>query len=224
MVHAFDIIFGDLRVRKAGVGEPARFADGWRSARFSSRLVRFGFAFLLVVAAFALRYRLAPMLGNRLQLAFFITAALGAAWYGGVGPGLFALVAGLLLGDYFFMVPPRSFLLRSPVEMIVMVSYFCTTGIGVVMIENLHRSRRQARQLQRENAEHARVEESLRHSEQRFRELADAMPQMVWTSREGGRLEYANRKWFEYSGLSEEQTYRPVGWMTVVHRADRGRV
>ena len=77
------------------------------------------------------------------------------------------------------------------------------------MIENLHRARRRCEELLRENIEHVRVEETLRQSEERFRELADAMPQMVWTSRQAGRLEYANRKWFEYSGLSEEQTYRP---------------
>jgi PAS domain S-box-containing protein len=51
-----------------------------------------------------------------------------------------------------------------------------------------------------------RAEETLRASERRFRLLADALPQMVWTTNGDGRLDYCNQRWREYSGLSLEQS------------------
>jgi signal transduction histidine kinase/DNA-binding response OmpR family regulator len=47
----------------------------------------------------------------------------------------------------------------------------------------------------------------LRASEAHFRQLADAMPQIVWTARPDGSLDYFNRRWFEYTGFTEEQTF-----------------
>jgi len=69
------------------------------------------------------------------------------------------------------------------------------------------------------------AEENLRESEARFRDLANAVPQTVWIARpDTGDFIYANRKWFEVSGLSEAQTYAPGGWQQVVHPDDLGRV
>lgn len=224
MVHALNNVFGYMRLGKARVSELTHLLVGRRSARYSFWLVRYGFAFALLLAAFAVRYGLSPFLGQNLAHAFFIAAALGAAWYGGVGPGLFALFAGLVLGYYYFLPPSHSFGLKNTADTIVLMAYTGATIIGVVIVENLHRVRRRCEHLLRENMEHERVEESLRQSEQRYHELADAMPQMVWTSAEDGKLEYANRRWFEYSGLTEEQTYKPGVWLLIVHPADRDHV
>ncbi len=212
-----------MRLGEARVGELMHFSGEWGSARLYSWLTRYGFACALVLAAFALRYAVALSTGHRLELTFFITAALCAAWYGGVGPGLFALVAGFLLAGFYFMPPSHSFALRTRADIIIVSVYVGATAIGIAMIENLHRARRRCELLLRQNIEHTRVEETLRQSEERFREMADAMPQMVWSSHQTGRLEYANRKWFEYTGLSEEQTYRPGVWLLVLHPADKDR-
>lgn len=48
-----------------------------------------------------------------------------------------------------------------------------------------------------------RAEESLRQSEARFRQLADAMPQIIYVNGVGGRVEYLNRRWHEYTGRHE---------------------
>jgi PAS domain S-box-containing protein len=42
---------------------------------------------------------------------------------------------------------------------------------------------------------------TLQESERNFRELADAMPQIVWTSGGAGEPEYINRQWFDYTGV-----------------------
>jgi PAS domain S-box-containing protein len=54
-----------------------------------------------------------------------------------------------------------------------------------------------------ESIERARVERTLRDSESRFRQLADAMPQIVFAARPDGHVDYFNRQWYEYTGLPE---------------------
>ncbi|MBW3635938.1 MAG: PAS domain-containing protein, partial [Armatimonadetes bacterium] len=48
------------------------------------------------------------------------------------------------------------------------------------------------------------IEVALRESEASFRQLADAMPQIVWSSNPRGVPYYMNRRWFDYSGQSSE--------------------
>lgn len=38
-----------------------------------------------------------------------------------------------------------------------------------------------------------------------FHAIAEAMPQLVWTARPDGRIDYFNERWLEYSGLSREE-------------------
>jgi PAS domain S-box-containing protein len=66
----------------------------------------------------------------------------------------------------------------------------------------------------RENAE-----EALRLSESRARTLADAIPHILWANDAKGAAVYFNRRWFEYTGLSEEASVGP-GWEAVVHPDD----
>ena len=63
---------------------------------------------------------------------------------------------------------------------------------------------------------------ALRESEQRLRELADAMPQIVWTARPDGSLDYYNQRWFDYTGRTLEET-QGWGWKPVLHPNDAQR-
>jgi diguanylate cyclase (GGDEF)-like protein/PAS domain S-box-containing protein len=74
----------------------------------------------------------------------------------------------------------------------------------------------------REIAERERAESDLRASEARFRLMADAMPNIAWTTRQDGTVDYFNRRWYEYTGLSVAHT--PSGdWDRVIHPDDLGR-
>jgi PAS domain S-box-containing protein len=46
------------------------------------------------------------------------------------------------------------------------------------------------------------LERARQLSERRFRQIADAMPQIVYVCDEGGAVEYVNLRWFEYTGQS----------------------
>ena len=63
------------------------------------------------------------------------------------------------------------------------------------------------------------AELAFQEREQQFRELADAMPPIVWTATADGNLDYYNRRWYEYTGLTFEQT-KAWGWQSVLHPDD----
>ena len=62
------------------------------------------------------------------------------------------------------------------------------------------------------------MEAALRQSEQRFRQLADAMPQIVWTARPDGNIDYMNRRWSEFTGLPP--TAGNDAWGPLMHPDD----
>ncbi|WNG29691.1 PAS domain-containing protein [Cystobacter fuscus] len=63
------------------------------------------------------------------------------------------------------------------------------------------------------------AEQSQRESENRFRILAETLPQLIWMSRADGAAEYFNPRWYEYTGQTPEQA-RGDGWMRALHPDD----
>ncbi len=70
--------------------------------------------------------------------------------------------------------------------------------------------------------ERNRAERELRASETRFRQLADAMPQIVWSSLADGTLDYYNRRWYEATGATPDEI-GDQSWLPVLHPDDRQR-
>lgn len=94
---------------------------------------------------------------------------------------------------------------------------------AVVAMRDITEQKRIAAALQRAHDEmETRVQErtaALRAGEERYRFLADAMPQIVWTATPDGNLDYYNRRWYDYTGMTLEQT-RDLGWQPVLHPDD----
>jgi PAS domain S-box-containing protein len=64
-----------------------------------------------------------------------------------------------------------------------------------------------------------KVEEALRESESRFRQLAESMPQLVWTASSDGKVDYYNQRIHDYFGAVQD----PAGnwsWQPMVHPDD----
>ena len=67
-----------------------------------------------------------------------------------------------------------------------------------------------------------KLESALRQkgeSELRYRFLADSIPQIAWTAKPDGNLDYYNQRWFDYAGTNFE-TMERVGWTYYVHPDD----
>jgi two-component system cell cycle sensor histidine kinase/response regulator CckA len=70
--------------------------------------------------------------------------------------------------------------------------------------------------------ERGRAEAALRASEQEFRSLAEAMPQIAWITRPDGWNIYFNQQWVDYTGLTLEESYGN-GWSKPFHPDDQQR-
>jgi PAS domain S-box-containing protein len=90
----------------------------------------------------------------------------------------------------------------------------------VSLLIELDRKTRQLHE-QEELLRERELTQAMRESEARYRALADAMPQIVWTAGPDGKATYYNRRWFEYTGLPPGS---PQGdeWIRVIHQDDLG--
>ena len=67
-----------------------------------------------------------------------------------------------------------------------------------------------------------RAAQALQESEERFRTLANAVPDIVWTAAPDGSITFANERWLAFCGITPEQNAR--GWPDLVlHPEDRER-
>jgi PAS domain S-box-containing protein len=69
----------------------------------------------------------------------------------------------------------------------------------------------------RDITERKKIENEIKESEERFRTLAETLPQLVWMTNEKGAYEYASGQWKEYSGLDPRQEST---WQEMVHPDD----
>jgi PAS domain S-box-containing protein len=77
-----------------------------------------------------------------------------------------------------------------------------------------------ASKIARDITERREREAQLRKSEEHFRQLAEAGPQIIWLSGPQGDLEFVNRTWVEFSGLDLEATQDPERLRRLLHPDD----
>jgi diguanylate cyclase (GGDEF)-like protein/PAS domain S-box-containing protein len=66
----------------------------------------------------------------------------------------------------------------------------------------------------------ARSLSTSQEAEARFRVLAEAIPEIVWTAAPGGNgLDFSNQRWFDLTGMTPEQTLG-WGWKDAIHPND----
>jgi len=63
--------------------------------------------------------------------------------------------------------------------------------------------------------------DELKESEQRFRNLTEALPQLVWVTNERGDREYVSKQWLDYAGVEK---FDESVWEKTVHPDDRGPI
>ena len=144
--------------------------------------------------------------GFDIRGALFLTAVAVTAWFGGMAPGLAALLLSLLSLGYFFqpLVPYVEIGgIRVPYR-VLSLTFFASLALIVCWL----------------SASRRRAEEALRESEQRWRSLTEALPQLVWGARPDGECDYFSAQWTNYSGVKQIDL---LGWrwMDALHPDDR---
>ena len=74
----------------------------------------------------------------------------------------------------------------------------------------------------REIRKRAKAESALKESEAKFRTIANAMPQMVWSTLPDGYHDYYNDQWYAYTGVPYGST-DGEGWNEMFHPDDQER-
>src|SRR6202166_1321244 len=144
--------------------------------------------------------------GFDIRGALFLTAVALTAWFGGMIPGLAALLLSLLSLGYFFqpLVPYVELAgIRVPYR-VLSLTFFASLALIVCWL----------------SASRRRAEEALRESEQRWRSLTEALPQLVWGARPDGWCDYFSTQWTNYTGV-EESDLLGWDWMDALHPDDR---
>ncbi len=71
--------------------------------------------------------------------------------------------------------------------------------------------------------EHKRAEEALQTAEQRWRTMAEALPNLLWTDLPDGQCDWLSSQWGQYTGIPEQELLG-LRWLdTVLHPDDRER-
>ena len=144
--------------------------------------------------------------GFDIRGSLFLTAVALTAWFGGMVPGLTALLLSVVSLGYFFqpLVPYVELAgIRVPYR-VLSLAFFSTLALTVCWL----------------SASRRRAEEALRESEQRWRSLTEALPQLVWGAGPDGRCDYFSTQWTTYTGISESELLG-WAWMEALHPDDR---
>jgi PAS domain S-box-containing protein len=175
--------------------------------RERTRLFRYGVAVGITALSLLVRWPLWPVLGNQTPHMTFFPAVMISAYFGGFGPGLLATVLSALAAHYF--LGDTRFQIGS-VQGATSLTLFLLVGTVISgLTESLHRMRRRIV-----------ADEALRESEQRWRSLADALPQLVWSAGPDGACDYFSTQWTQHTGIPEADL---LGWqwLNVLHPDDR---
>jgi len=139
---------------------------GWKISSPILRKVVWRYGLAVGSVGVALTVALFLERGFDVRGALFLTAIALTAWFGGVAPGLTALLLSLLsLGCFFQPLVQYVDLvgIRVPYRLLSL-TLFASLGLVVCWL----------------TASRRRTEEALRESEQRWRNLTEALPQLVW--------------------------------------------
>ena len=186
-----------------------------------SGLRRYGLALGLVVLAIGARRILDPVLGNTMPFIFLFPAVMLAAWYGGAGPAVAAIVLGSLTAG-IFLLEPRGSLDILRLEDRVGLALFCFVGLVLVWVGRSLRQarfraevvaaalRRQKDALERELGRanditgRKRAEDALRESQWRLSEIIGFLPDATFVVDREGKVIAWNRAVEKMTGVKAE--------------------
>ncbi len=156
------------------------------------RPLRYGLAVLLVFLATVLRYLPGGFLPEGLTYMTYFLAVMIVAIMGGLGPGILATLLSDVCADYFFLRPQGQFGNKDLPEVVGLI-LFTSIGIGMSWLAGtVDRARKGA-------------SAALRASENRYRTLAENLPQMVFVKDRASVYVSCNQSFAHALGIRPEE-------------------
>ena len=170
-----------------------------------SKILKYVIAVIFTIAFVVVRGFFQPLVGYHGPFLMAAFAVMASAWLGGFGPGIVATFLCTAFSIYFFIEPIHTSIVHTADEfriIVFIVQGFAMSGI----IAGLLRSRETAKL----------NEQSLSESENRFRTMANSIPQLAWMAEARGWVFWYNDRWYEFTGttLSDVEGW---GWKHIVH-------
>jgi signal transduction histidine kinase len=145
----------------------------WRSKR--PAILRYASAVLSVATAVVAGRMVVVFLHTEPFVSLFLCAVMFAAWFGGFGPGLLAIVLSVLAFHYYLVPPINTFTIKSnmlavQVDELPRIILFLITAFFVNLLSAAQRNATESLRRSRDNLlaamkDQKRIESSLRHSE-----------------------------------------------------------
>lgn len=135
-----------------------------------------------VVLAILLRWLLDPILGSQLVLTTLFGAVALAGWFGGIGPGILAMIVGYATSDYLFIAPRGQVGIATLPQFIGLLLYLASCALTIAFGESMRKGRRLAE---------AFAAELMRQREQLQVTLASIGDAVIATDRDG-RITFMN--------------------------------
>src|SRR5262245_59799420 len=110
-----------------------------------SAWARYGVAVGSVALGWLTREAITPTVGpTALPFVFFFPAVAMTAWYGGLGPGVLAIVLSPVGANWFFIEPARGWAINTSGDLATMVAFIFSCSFIVGAMEAMHRARARA--------------------------------------------------------------------------------
>src|SRR3712207_5218148 len=146
-----------------------------------------------------LQMLLIPLFGvspNASPFMVFFAAVIFAAWFGGLGPGLWATALSALLSWYFFLSPQLSFAIGSFGQALRLVVFVLEGAVISLLVEAMHSARRRAEVALEERSK----------SEERYRAVVEQSADGIYlVDGESRRILETNPALQEMLGYTEEE-------------------
>jgi PAS domain S-box-containing protein len=149
-------------------------------------VLNYGIAALSVAVAVAADLAFNRLSGGGPADALLLCAIVLTAWIGGTGPALLATALAILAIDYFFLQPEYSLALQ--LKNLPRLVLFAAAALFVVSLSATRR----------------RAEERGRQAERELRLTVDTIPVLAARYRPDGSIEFRNKNWRDYTGLSQD--------------------
>lgn len=177
--------------------------------------VQYAVAIAAVLVATYARMQLDPIVGNKNVFLPYLCGVILTALIAGPVPTLVMVFLSAAVADYLFLAPRYSFVVERSEDQVTLGVFVLIGVCSAALSWQIRRANDRALRLQLQ----LQKEQASRESERRFRQLADAMPQIVWAADANGRVEYYNERWSEYTGLPKHGG-QSKDWIHVLHDDD----
>jgi len=167
---------------------------------------RYGIAVLTLAIALLVKLLLNYWSGQQYKTPFllFFAAIMMTSHYGGVGPGILAVVLSGLLSSYFFLIPVKSLFSSNPWTNLQLV-IFLVEGLFIVSLINSVKTSRQNTQV---------ISQKLLLSEDKTRQhqdllhlIANSLPVCISYIDSQQHYQFINKTYKDWFGLSPEEIY-----------------